>query len=282
MIRNVLTAIATATRALLRGWPAGLVMLVLYAALIATVVLFFSTREATLGQVVLSFLLPPFALILFFVLQTMAARFGVESSVAKLFKGSLRDFWSLVLICIPLVAIGWLIVYVAGLVGDSFKATGEEAVRNLPAVARNAARPRESSVPWQVTLTATLEYVLLLIALPLVTIQLWLATARAGIKAALKSSGRLITRAFAPGSVLVYVLGFVVFAVIPYFLLFTRTPSSNAWVDAGLFAARLLSAALLFLFGWVVTVSALGELRSGDSTAGELNQGAEHAPVATP
>ena len=145
--------------------------------------------------------------------------------------------------------------------------------------ARNAARPSAASDPWQVRLTTTVEYVLLLVALPLLAIQLWLATARHGLKAAFKSSVRLIATAFAPGSVLVYVIGFVVFAVIPYFLLFTKTPSSNAWIDAGLFAGRLFVAALLLLFGWVATVSALGELRSGDSTAGEVNQGAEHAPV---
>lgn len=281
MIRNVFRALGNSTRLVFKRWPATLVLLALYAALIAAVYSFFSTREATVGQVLVTFFLPLLAVVLFFVLQSFASGFGVEERTGRLISRSLKNFWALLLISIPIILLAWLVIYTSGHVQDSFKPAVQATARTVQAKVRNAAKPLSGNVPWQVTLTTTIEYVLLVLALPLASIHLWLSTSREGLKSAIKSSGRTIAHAFSPRSVIVYVLGFIVFAVIPYFLLFTRTPSSNAWVDVGLFVTRLFLAAVFSLIGWVITVSALGELRATGSTAGDLSQGTQHAQVAT-
>jgi hypothetical protein len=112
-------------------------------------------------------------------------------------------------------------------------------------------------VHWQSLLIATLEYLLFCLILPLAAIHLWIATARDGLKKTFKRSARIIGRAFAPQSVVIYAIGFVFFAVVPYFLIVTKTPVNSAWLDAGLLVARLLLAVLFSLIGWVVTVGAL-------------------------
>jgi hypothetical protein len=112
---------------------------------------------------------------------------------------------------------------------------------------------------------STVQYLLFCLILPLAAIHLWIAAARDGLVQSFKRSPRILARAFAPRSVVIYVIGFIFFAVLPYFLVVTRTPVTNAWLDAGLLVGRLALAALFSLTGWVVTVGALAQ-------RGEANQ----------
>ena len=93
------------------------------------------------------------------------------------------------------------------------------------------------------------------IVYPFAAIQLWIATTREGLGAALKGIGRAVARAFAPRSVLIYAVGLLIFGVTPYFLIFTRMPVSNWWVEVGLLAARLALALIFVLFGWVMQLA---------------------------
>ena len=95
------------------------------------------------------------------------------------------------------------------------------------------------------------------LVLPLAAIHVWLVTARDGLGAAIKRAGGILSRAFAPQSVLIYVLGFIVFGVIPYFILFKSTTSSRAWLDISLLATRMALVFALTLLGWVITIKAL-------------------------
>jgi cytochrome bd-type quinol oxidase subunit 1 len=111
---------------------------------------------------------------------------------------------------------------------------------------------------------------------------LWIGAARDGLKQTIKRSPRILARAFAPQSVVIYAMGFVIFAVVPYFLIVPRTPVSSAWwLDAGLLVARLLLAVLFSLIGWVVTVGALGERSeaSGAVSIAQPSEGAGHVPA---
>jgi hypothetical protein len=119
------------------------------------------------------------------------------------------------------------------------------------------------------------------LVLPLAAIHLWIGTARDGLKQTFKSFLRILGRAYAPRSVLIYAIGFVFFAVAPYFLIVTKTPVSNAWLDAGLLVTRLLVAALFSLIGWVVTVGALGERgeASGAASVAQPSEGPGHVPA---
>jgi len=74
-----------------------------------------------------------------------------------------------------------------------------------------------------------------------------------------KKTGQLLARAFAPQSVLIYVAGFLIFAVVPYFLLFRTTPTNmHGWK---LFCSPSASPLFSRLHCWlVVTVKAIALL----------------------
>jgi hypothetical protein len=278
MIKNIVGSIAASTRALFSRWPALLVMIALYLAMLAAVYIFFTTREATVGQLVVNLLAPLAAIVLFFVLQAMAARFSIEQRAGGLLLSSLKSIGAMLAVTIPIVLLIWLILYLAGDIQESVKPAVQQAARAVPGRIKNVARPQQP-VPWPVVVTTTIEYVLLLLALPLLAIQNWISAGRHGLAVATKSTWRNVVYAFAPSSVITYLAGFLVFAVAPYLLLSSTTHASNAWVEAGLFGLRLLAGSLLVLIGWVVTVGALARLRETAAPASELGEGTEHAPA---
>ena len=144
-----------------------------------------------------------------------------------------------------------------------------------------------TSTPWQAVAFSTLQYLLTGLVLPLASIHLWVEAANNGLKKAFRTSARTIAHAFAPRSFLTYAIGFVVFAIIPYFLVTRRTPITRPWLDVSLFGARLGLAALLSLIGWVVTVGALTRLATSErptveqTSQSRTNQGTEHVPAET-
>ena len=270
----------SALRELSRQWGALLILIALYLAMLGAIYWFFVTREATVGQLILSLLLALAAPILFLIIQTMAARYnhGSQRTWALLGESS-RDFWKLFVISLPLVLIAVLAIYLLGNLETTTPAT---AVSQAPAAAPAPPRPATSKpmpLSWGTVAITTIRYLLFCLILPLAAIHLWIATARDGLKQAFKSSARILARAFAPRSVVIYVTGFVFFAIVPYFLIVTKTPAGSPWLDAGLLVARLLLAALFSLIGWVVTVGALGERTEAGGAVAQPNEGAGHVPV---
>jgi hypothetical protein len=281
MLKRIFHAFTSAARELFRRWGALLILLVLYLAMLGAIYQFFVTREATVGQLFLSVLFALAAPVLFLVIQTMAARYNQGSrSVWALLGGSLRDFWKLLVIIAPLILIAVLAGYLFGKIETTAPAAAvREAVRAQPAP--RPAAPKPQPVNWQSVAINTIEYLLFFLVLPLAAIHLWIGTARDGLKQTFKRSPRILARAFAPQSVGIYAIGFVFFAVVPYFLIVTKTPLSSAWLDAGLLVARLLLAVLFSLIGWVVTVGALGEQgeASGTVSVAQPSEGAGHVPA---
>jgi hypothetical protein len=102
-----------------------------------------------------------------------------------------------------------------------------------------------------------IRYLAFGLVLPLATIHLWLATVREGLWPAVRKIGTHLARAFAPQSVLIYIVGFLIFGLLPYLLLFKTTPTNKAWLEVALLVARLAAVFALTLFGWVITVWAL-------------------------
>ena len=282
MLKRILQALASASRELFRRWGAVLILLMLYLAMLGAIYLFFVTREATIGQLILSLLLALAVPILFLVIQTMAARYSAgEGRALALLGGSLRDFWKLLVISLPLIIIAVLAVYLFGKFGTTAPAaTVREAVRALPAPPR-AAPTKPQPVHWQSVALTTLQYLLFLLMFPLAAIHLWIATARDGLKQAFKGFARILARAFAPQAVVTYAIGFVLFAVVPYFLIVTKTSAASAWLDITLLALRLVLAVLLSLIGWVVTIAALGRLSTegGSESVAQAGENAGHVPA---
>ena len=116
---------------------------------------------------------------------------------------------------------------------------------------------------YKVNLT-TLRYLLIAVIAPLLAIQLWIATSNTGLRSLMKRLGQVLTRTFAPHSVLVYAIGFLIFAVAPYLLLRKSISTERAWLEISLLTVRLAASATLMLVGWVITVGAISILGRDD------------------
>ena len=275
MLTETFHSIVSATRNVFRNWQSMLLIAALYASLLALLYLFVSIKEATLPQVILTFMFAVTAPLLFFILQTMIAS-GSAQQVAKettgepeqltagsLLKRSLTSFWKLILISLPLIILGILIAYLLGRAQNYFgQNINEPAISTTHALSSTPNTPPARPINWRVALFSTIRYLSFGLVLPLAAIHLWLATMRDGLGGAVGKIATLLSRAFAPQSVLIYIAGFLVFAVAPYFLLFKTTQSKHAWLELSFLVARLLVVFALTLFGWTITVRALGRFSS--------------------
>jgi hypothetical protein len=257
MLKETFQSIATAARAVLKNWKSTLLIAIVYASLLAVLYFFVVIREATFMQVTLTFASAIVAPLLFFVLQAMIASDAGESSTGSMLRRALSSFWKLILVTLPLIALAVLIVYLLGKAQARFDANAINAAAALPRRVSNLARDATPPIDWKTASLSTLRYLAFGLVLPLAAIHLWLATVQEGLGPALKKLKTLLARTFAPQSILIYVVGFLVFAVVPYFLLFKTVSSKHAWLEIALMVARLAIVFALTLFGWVMTVKAI-------------------------
>src|ERR1043165_252898 len=117
-----------------------------------------------------------------------------------------------------------------------------------------------SKLQTHLTIATTLRYLLIGVVAPLLAIQLWIATS----DKRLRRLGQVLTKTFAPHSVLVYACGFLIFAVAPYLLLRKSLATERAWLEISLLTLRLAASATLMLVGWVTTVGAISILSRDD------------------
>ncbi|HKG14885.1 MAG TPA: hypothetical protein VKB12_16280 [Pyrinomonadaceae bacterium] len=274
MIKDSLNAIADSTRATLRGWRGLLVLASLYLVPCACVYLFFSTGQATAWQLVLSGLTALAAPLLLLVLIAATANFALpeRQAAGKVARGGLRDSWKVLLLAVPVAALGWLFLYLLGKL-QGVLPNIEDAPR---AIVNATAESRPTPLHWQEALMSWLWIILFGVVLPLLAAHLWLGVARDGLKATLKRIHRVSARAFAPRPVLAYTLGFFVFALLPYFVLYTRTSVTNGWAELLMFGLRLAVAFVLTLVGWTITLGALARTTPPEALAPEV------APEAPP
>jgi len=127
----------------------------------------------------------------------------------------------------------------------------------------DVARP----IHWGGVMITSFRYLFFGVLAPLMLIHFWISASHDGLIKSCRGFLTDLARAFAARSLLIYMAGFVIFAVIPYFLLFRTTASSRAWLEIGLFAARLTAAFCLTLFGWIITVRSLSLAKEGRSLA---------------
>jgi len=267
MLTDTIRSITNATRNVFRSWRSMLLISAVYALLLALLYFFVAIKEATIAQVTLTFAFAVAVPLLFFLLQAMIASAGANAvsddnapaGVSLTLRRALGSFWKLLLVTLPLIALAFFIAYLLTKAQNRFGTTLPDAVQpsRLAETARGAHPPRP--INWKIALFSTIRYLLFGLVLPLATIHLWLATAREGLLSAIRRVVALPARAFAPRSVLIYVIGFVIFAVIPYFILFRTTQTKHAWIEIALLVTRLVVVFALTLFGWTITVRALGE-----------------------
>lgn len=275
MLKETFQSILAATRNVFGNWRPMLLVALVYAFLLAVLYIFVVVREASMVQVVVTFVLALAAPLLFFLLQSMIVG-GLtnegEVRLGPMLKRSLTNLWKLILVTLPLIALTVLIAYLLTKAQARFGATLPEAAAELPRRVADGAREAARPIDWRAAAISTVRYLMFGLVLPLAAIHIWLATAREGLRTAVRKIGGIIGRAFSPQSVLIYVLGFIVFGVIPYFILFKSTSSTRAWLELSLFVTRLAAVFALTLLGWVITVKALSSLSRASSvtTAKEL------------
>jgi len=247
MIKDVIEAIAAAARRLFANWGALLISLTLYAALGAAIYLFFFTvREATTLQVALNLVITLAAITFFFAWQAMGlsyVRIGVGAGY--LLKRALKDCWKILIVTLPLVLLAWLIVYAFGKIDQTYftqSLTAGSKARAGLAIGVSAVR-----------------IFLLYCLLPLIAIHLWIATVREGLAAAFKGFGHSIARAFAPRSLLIYVLVCAVFGAISYFLLFKKATFKDEWTELWVVGVKTTLALLMIFLGWLLTLGSMAE-----------------------
>jgi hypothetical protein len=256
------------TRSLLKNRGALAIFAGLYALLLATLYGFIATSEAKVWQVLLTLLFVASAPAIFFLMQAAIinqARHGkIEWYLA------LRDSCKLALLALPLIFVGVGIAYLLNRWQAHFPAPH---LAPLPLVSASAPGKTVATPPthWPTVWFATARALIFVIALPLALIHLWvdvgrqnlLTFIRSGARAVLKSLGQTLSRAFAPESVLLYSLGLIVFALVPYVLLFVRAPLGGSWRELGVFSARLALVFVFTLFGWVLTLSTFAKANDG-------------------
>lgn len=266
MLNETFKSIATAARSVFKNWQSTLLIAIVYASLLAVLYFFVVIREATFVQVSLTFASAIVAPLLFFVLQAMIASEAGERSAGSLLRKSLTSFWKLILVSLPLIALAVLIMYLLGKAQLRLDANVRDAAAALPRRISTLGNAGEAAqaIDWKAALLSTLRYLAFGLFLPLAAIHLWLATAQEGLGAAIKKLKTLLARIFAPQSILVYIVGFLVFAVIPYFLLFKTVSTTRAWLEISLLVVRLATVFALTLFGWLMTVKAISLLSASD------------------
>lgn len=254
MITESIHALATTAREAVKSWRSMLVLAAIYALLLATVYALISTREASIFQVAVTFTLAVAAPVLFFILQAAAATYAYQLQTKALVQRALKDWGKLLIVSLPLILLTVVLLYVLGRVQARFGATLVP-----PAEIVEQTQPESETQPliWSAVLINTLRYLLIGLVLPLTLMHLWLAVTREGLMMTFKRITYYITRAFAPESVFIYIAGFLVFALIPYLLIFRIIRVNSAFIEIGLLVAKLAVVFALSLFGWVVTMGAL-------------------------
>jgi hypothetical protein len=252
MIKESFAALGASTRDLFRNWRGLLLLAALYGLLLACVYFFFATGVANAWQLIVTAATAAAAPLLFFLFQAAAVGAALpEATAARMARRAPRDLLKVLLFAVPVAAVAVLFVYLLG------KLQGW-----LPTVVEPPISLGSKPVPlhWQEALLSSSWVVLLGVVLPLTAAHLWLSAARVGLKATLKGLHRVVGRAFAPRSVLVYVVGFFLFGLMPYFVLFKRTAVTNGSAELMLFGLRLALTFVLTLLGWVVTLGALARV----------------------
>ena len=239
----------------------------LYALLLVTFYIFIATREATVWQLLNTYGFLVLMPAEFLVLQSAIIERGREEKF--LWRQIVRGAIKLFIATIPVVVIAlvfWALIDKFQLHYPAPKAALAESLRGAP---------KPQPLHWPTVIFATIRFLLFAIALPLATIHLWIRVARGdvrtlfsgGAEATVKRIGRWLARAFASDSVLMYALGAILFAFIPYAILFIKISPKGTKTDFAVFIAQVLIAFCFSLIGWIVTVTALSKLNTQTSIA---------------
>ncbi|HMH43026.1 MAG TPA: hypothetical protein VK557_06050 [Pyrinomonadaceae bacterium] len=233
-----------------------IVFAILYALLLVSAYFFIATREATIWQVVVTYALLILLPAEFFIFQASIIGHALDRKFH--WRGIVVNAFKCFVVTIPVVLLGWGIYYLL----NKWQLRYPPPVLALNAP---AAPPKSQPMHWPTLIFGTLRFVIFGVALPLAAIHLWIEVAacnlreslRSGGKAILSRLGRRFSGAFSSESVLIYALGLICFALVPYVLLFVPVTVKGNKTDFTIFILRLVLTFIFSLIGWVVTLSTL-------------------------
>jgi len=235
-----------------------LVFAAIYAFLLVASYLFISIREATIGQVFVTYALMIVIPIGFFTLQAAIIDRALDGRLR--WRVILIDALKFLVVFVLVLLVVWLLHYLLNKIAVRYPAPAVEV-----AATDQKTAPKPPPLHWPSLVFATLRFVLWGVIFPLAAIHLWIAIAggevralfSGGVKSLLKRIGAALARAFSQNSVLLYGLGLIVFFVLPYlFLVPTFTVNGNK-LEFAVFVLRLVLAFVFSLVGWVLTLTAL-------------------------
>jgi hypothetical protein len=244
----------------------------LYALLLVTFYIFIATRVATFWQVLITYAFLVLMPAEFFVLQSAIVQHVRTGTFSwrQIVRGAIKLF----IATVPIVVIAlvfWALLDKFQLHYPAPKAALAESLRGAP---------KPQPLHWPTVIFATIRFLVFAIALPLATIHLWARVSAGdvrtlfsgGAEATVKRIGRWLARAFASDSVLIYALGAILFAFIPYAVIFVPISPKGTKTDFAVFIARLLIAFCFSLIGWILTVTAVSKLNPQASIANVLQR----------
>jgi hypothetical protein len=234
----------------------------IYALLLVASYRFISLREATISQVILTYVLMIVIPVGFFILQAAIIDRVVLQKLR--WRVILLDALKFIAVSIPVLLVAWLVYYLLNKISVRYPAPPVVVVPPMV----QAAAPTKPPPHWPSLIFATVRFVLFGVVFPLATIHLWIAVAGGalfsqGAKAFLKRIASSLARAFSSDSVLIYGLGLIVFFVLPYVILVPTFTVNGNKTEFIVFLLRLLLSFVFSLACWVFTLTALTRNVSG-------------------
>jgi len=247
---------------------------VLFVLLLASLYLFVSTREATILQVLITLVFLVLIPAEFFVLQ--ASILTLAHAPGWRPREILLNALKLFVVTIPILVVAYVLWILLNKWQLHYPAP-------RPPIVFPPAAAKPQPLHWPTLLFTTVRGLLFAVVLPLVTIHLWIQVVAHEVRTlfsggpvpALKRFGGVFSRALTTTSVLIYALGLILFALIPYALLFFRISPHGTKTDFAVFIFRLVLVFAFILFGWIVTLRAL-------SKAGRSEPGISAAQIGAP
>ncbi len=256
MIHALKSAFGVALRRLFT-WKTLSAFIIIYVGFLAALYTLVASREASVSQVILTLVLAIATAVLFLTLQSMTVRYtSAQEGGWRMIPHALRDSWRLAVMAIPAAALLWLFTVLLARAHWMFVAPVATPTEDSMGVYMRMRTPTIG----EVSALTGLRFLLAGFVVPLFAIHLWIAAARDGIARAFRGMLALLIRACSPTSMLAYLLGAVVFGVVPFFLIFLKAPTPGGWMDVVMLGIIDAIAGFFVLVGWTLTVGALAEL----------------------
>jgi hypothetical protein len=260
MIKEPMRSIWQTTRSLFSQRASLAIFAGLYVLLLAALYGFIAIREATIWQVLLTLLFVALIPLIFFLLQAVIINHARSGHID--WGQALRDSTKLALVALPVIFLGLGIMWLLNRWQRHFPAPLFHS-----SVLDAAGKPVQAVPPlhWPTVFFATSRVLIFGVLLPLLLIHLWIAVAGQNLVAFargafLKKAGQTVGRAFAPGSVLIYAVGLIFFAFIPYQLLFVHVFIPGTKREFVIFIARIVLVCFFILLGWIITLATFSRI----------------------